>query len=136
MGGLIAQSFGERADRYITVYRPSDICTDSAATGTTLGPELAVATGGVRYSGVDRDGESSAALVQAIITELGEDFPVGWRTLASRMVICRGPLSRPMDVDARYAKAGDDVLSRVVALRPRDNVELRVVSIGRDKRAI
>lgn len=90
--GLISQSFGKGEDRYITVFRAA---AGSRTCGLDREDSIAVPTGNIEVSGVELDHESKLALLEAVT------IPEGWIISADRMVICRGPLQKPKQMDHR-----------------------------------
>ena len=91
--GLISQSFGKGEDRYITVFRAAE-GSGTSGCQNTQGMD-SVATANIEASGVELDDESRAALVEAVT------IPEGWSVSADRMVVCRGPLQKPRQMDHR-----------------------------------
>ena len=63
------------------------------------------------------------ALLQAV------DVPEGWVTSAERMVICRGSLQKPKQMDHRSVVPG--LLKEIATLQAGSQASLRVVTLGR-----
>jgi len=90
--GLISQSFGKGEDRYITAFRAAEGSGTSGCMDCVQGDSVA---GNIEVSGVELDQESKAALLEAVAV------PENWIILADRMVICRGSLQKPRQMDHR-----------------------------------
>ena len=90
--GLISQSFGKGEDRYITAFRAAEGSGTSGCMDCVQGDSVA---GNIEVSGVELDQESKAALLEAVAV------PENWIILADRLVICRGSLQKPRQMDHR-----------------------------------
>eukprot|EP00438_Fugacium_kawagutii_P010304 Skav228843 [mRNA] locus=scaffold4680:170734:172258:+ [translate_table: standard] len=124
--GLISQSFGKGEDRYITVFRAA---AGSRTCGLDGEDSIAAPTGrNIEVSGVELDHESKLALLEAVT------IPDGWIISADRMVICRGPLQKPKQMDHRSVVA--DLLGQISTLKSGSTCSLRVVTIARGEHAI
>lgn len=115
---LLTQSFGMGAERYITAYRQAE---GAEMPDIVPGEEERLAD--VEVSGLELDEVSKAALLGAVVV------PEGWVALADRMVICRGSLRRPKQMDHRSVVP--ELLGQIAALRAGSAASLRVVTVAR-----
>lgn len=125
--GLISQSFGKGEDRYITAFRAAEGSGTSGCMDHVEGDSVPAAAN-IEVSGVELDQESKAALLEAVAV------PENWLILADRMLICRGSLQKPRQMDHRSVVS--DLLNQISILKSGSTCCLRVVTIARGEHAI
>lgn len=130
--GLITQSFGEKEDRYITAYRRAEEgCSTIRLAQSCCEEAVRDHSDNVYASGIDID---EASLEEAL-SALAPQIPQEWQTSRpAKMLLCRGSLKNPIKSDRRTVT--EDLLKQLSSLRAGDCVELRVVSLGKNDRAL
>ncbi|CAE7205703.1 unnamed protein product [Symbiodinium pilosum] len=134
--GLISQSFGEGAERYITAFRPAQKAVEPAEDPTepeAKQPEAPLSSGdqavaSVDCSGVELDAESRERLLDSITV------PGDWQTFADRLLVCRGRFSSPRDRDNR--SIAEEAVAQVRGLHLEASAEMRVATLAQGDQAI